>query len=315
MSESGTIEGDFGSYLASVYERDIDLLLMEEFHVSSEFVTWFAARAGVSSAVFDGAWHSVTDADGETDLLLRVLADKRRIGILIENKVAALEQDRQDERYHLRAARAQQERKFDSFVTCICAPQVYLTGLRAESVYQSEIPYESIADWFGALDGPRHAWRRRIMLEAIQQSRRGYTMIVNPAVSDFHLAFWEHIQRHHPAIIMRRPTPKGNKSNWIVMKGHDFPPRVQLHFKMDQSVVELGFAGRRVAEILAQKSVWPDQIRPVQKRGTAALAIRVPFVDRMKSLSSQREPLDEVLRALSTLLAYGRLLERPDNNS
>jgi len=47
-------------------------------------------------------------------------------------------------------------------------------------------------------------------------------MIVNPTVSDFHLAFWEHIQRHHPSIIMRRPTPKGNKSNRIVMKGTIF---------------------------------------------------------------------------------------------
>lgn len=311
MSESGTVEGDFGSYLATVYERDIDLLLMEEFHVSGEFVTWFAARAGVQGAEFDGAWHSVTDADGETDLLLRVRGGERRIGILIENKVAAPEQDRQDERYHIRAARAQRERKFDDFVTCICAPEVYLAGLRAERLYQSYIPYEAIAVWFGGLDGPRHAWRQRIMLEAIQQGRRGYTMVVNPTISDFHLAFWEHIQRHHPSIVMRRPTSKGNKSNWIVMKGHDFPPRVQLHFKMDQQVVELGFSGRSVAELLARKSDWPDEIRPIQKRGTAALAIRVPYVDRMKPLTEQLEPLEEVFRALSALLIYARLLDKP----
>lgn len=302
-------EADFGSYLATVYERDIDLLLMEEFHVSADFVAWFASLANIVGAVFDGAWHSVTDADGETDLLLRVRASEGSVGVLIENKVAAPEQQRQDERYHLRAARAQQARKFDSFVTCICAPQVYLDGMPGNRLYQSRISYEAIADWFAGLDGPRHAWRRRIIREAIQQGRRGYTMVVNSAVSGFHLAFWEHVQRHHPAIMMRRPTPKGNKSNWIVMKGLDFPAGVQLHFKMDQSVVELGFGGRRVAELLARKSDWPDEIRPVQKQGTAALSIRVPLVDRMKPLADQLEPLEEVFRALSMLLPYGRLLE------
>lgn len=302
-------KGDFGSYLATVYERDIDLLLMEEFHVSGDFVAWFASLANVDGAVFDGAWHSVTDADGETDLLLRVRANEASVGILIENKVAASEQERQGERYHLRAARAQQERKFDSFVTCICAPQVYLDGMQGDRLYQSRISYEAIADWFAALDGPRHAWRHRVMREAIQQGRRGYTMVVNTTVSNFHLAFWEHVQRHHPAIVMRRPTPKGNKSNWIVMKGLDFPPGVQLHFKMDQSVVELGFGGRRVAELLARRSDWPDEIRPVQKRGTAALSIRVPFVDRMKPLADQIGALEKVFRALLALLPYGRLLE------
>jgi hypothetical protein len=302
-------EADFGSYLATVYERDIDLLLMEEFHISEAFVAWFAQTAGVDAARFDGAWHSVTDADGETDLLLRVRANDQSIGILIENKVAAPEQYKQDERYHLRAARAQEERKFDTFITCICAPQVYLDGLGAERLYQRHISYEEIAAWYAGLDGPRHAWRHRIMLEAIRQGRRGYTMIVNPAVSDFHLAFWEHVQRHHPGIAMRRPTPKGNKSNWIVMKGHDFPVGVQLHFKMNQSVVELGFGQRRVSELLARKSDWPEGIMPVQKGGTAALAMRVPLIDRMKPLAGQLEPLEAVFQALGMLLPYGRLFE------
>ena len=34
-------ETKFGRYLASVEERDIDLLLMEEFQITDEFVIWF----------------------------------------------------------------------------------------------------------------------------------------------------------------------------------------------------------------------------------------------------------------------------------
>ncbi|TVV77462.1 hypothetical protein [Sphingomonas solaris] len=63
----------FGAYLANVQERDVDLLLMEEFHVDGRFVEWFCDRVGGAGARFDGASHSVTDADGETDLLLQTL--------------------------------------------------------------------------------------------------------------------------------------------------------------------------------------------------------------------------------------------------
>lgn len=47
----------FGSYLATVQERDIDLLLMEEFHISADFVDWFCQQVGEVGGQFDGAWH------------------------------------------------------------------------------------------------------------------------------------------------------------------------------------------------------------------------------------------------------------------
>lgn len=139
----------FGNYLANVQERDIDLLLMEEFHVSPVFVTWFCGQVGVSPGNFDGAWHSVTDADGETDLLLRVSDGKKRAGVLIENKIAAPEQGEQSARYHLRAARAQNEGHFDSFIVCMCAPRTYLASLPADTMYQARVAYEEIAGWSG----------------------------------------------------------------------------------------------------------------------------------------------------------------------
>ena len=98
------IETEFGSYLVSVQERDIDLLLMEEFHADPAFVTWFSGMCGLEDTSFMGAWHSVTGANGETDLLVLVRANDRRVAILIENKVAAAEQPSQDQRYLQRGA-------------------------------------------------------------------------------------------------------------------------------------------------------------------------------------------------------------------
>jgi hypothetical protein len=135
------VEEDFGRYLLTVEERDIDLLLMEEFHVSPAFVSWFAVQVRVGDATFAGAWHSVSDTDGETDLLLRVVSGGTRTAILIENKVAAPEQSRQDERYHIRGARSRDAGLFDVYITCMCAPSAYLAGLRANSLYERRIKF------------------------------------------------------------------------------------------------------------------------------------------------------------------------------
>jgi hypothetical protein len=83
QNNSGAPNANFGRYLASVTERDVDLLLMEEFHVSDDFVAWFCGELGLHRVSPASAWHSLSDTDGESDLLLRVLKEGLRIGILI----------------------------------------------------------------------------------------------------------------------------------------------------------------------------------------------------------------------------------------
>jgi hypothetical protein len=166
---TGAPDAVFGRFLAPVDERDVDLLLLEEFHVSDEFVAWFCSELSLSGAVPSAAWHSVSDTDGESDLLLRVLREGRRLGVFIENKVSAPEQDWQSERYHLRAKRAVEQHKLDEYLTVICAPRAYLEALPKDSSYQHRVPYERIADWFGGQLGRRAAYRRLVMLEAIER--------------------------------------------------------------------------------------------------------------------------------------------------
>ena len=300
---------DFGAYLANVQERDIDLVLMEEFHVDGDFVEWFCDQVGISGARFDGAWHSVTDADGETDLLLRVVADGERIGVLIENKISAPAQQRQDERYHLRAARAQNEGKFDRFVICICAPRAYLDGMPKESAYQSGVAYEDVSDWYARSDDARSSWRRSIMEEAVAQGRRGYRMVVNETVSRFHMEFWEHLQISYPALVMRRPTPKGSKSNWLLFKSVGAPKGVGFHVKIDQRVVELGFTGRKVADLLLAIPLLPAEMRVVQKGGTAALSMSTPALNQNLPLAEQKHALAAVMDTVVSLLPFVSALE------
>jgi hypothetical protein len=86
---------------------------------------------------------------------------------------------------------------------------------------------------------------------------------------------------------------------------------VNMHHKLDQRVLELGFSGRSIEEVLAVKSDWPEDIVPVQKRGTASLAIRVPPVDMTLGLAAQLPAIEEALAAAYKLMPYSPLLKGP----
>lgn len=192
----------------------------------------------------------------------------------------------------------------------MCAPSRYLERLGG-STYDHRVSYEKIAQWFGAQQGRRATWRHHIMLEAIEQGRRGYSMVVNEAKTAFHLAYWEHLQAGYPHLLMSKPKKKGSKSDWIALKGHDFPKGVKLHHKFDQQVMELGFGGHRIKAILDVKKDWND-IMVRQKEGTATLGIKVPLIDMKLTFLEQMPLIDEALQAAYRLVPYASLLQAQD---
>src|SRR6266446_6305035 len=95
------------NFIEAVAERDIDLLLLEEFHVSDEFRSWFVNQVlpdSLTNTSFEGAWHSVTQPRlGESDLLVIVAGSTGgRMALLIENKIDAPPQPEQGARYRER---------------------------------------------------------------------------------------------------------------------------------------------------------------------------------------------------------------------
>lgn len=305
------LTSDFGRYLQKVEERDVDLLLMEEFHVVPAFASWFAEHVGLGQEVqFDGAWHSLNEQDGESDLLLRVRLGNERVAVLIENKIGAPDQDRQDERYHVRGIRSQEAGRFERFVTCMCAPQVRLGGLSADTAYEHRVPYEWIYDWFSRQDGPRAGWRAAVMREAIEQGRRGYTMQMHAGKTAFHLAYWEHLRSHHPTLVMKHPgVKKGPGSDWMIMKGVDFPKGVTLDHKNTEGCIDLSFVRTHVAQLAMLPR--PDGARVLKRGKSAALSLSVPLLDMDRPFEQQIEKVEAALLAAHKLAPFAVMLPNP----
>ncbi|WP_426664458.1 hypothetical protein [Rhodanobacter aciditrophus] len=293
----------------AVQERDIDLLILEELHATPAFAAWWAALLGLSGATFDGAWHSVSNADGETDVLLRVHVGQERIGVLIENKIAACEQHEQDVRYHRRGAQGLKDAWFDRYLTCIVAPQTYLAGLADDSRYDARVPYESIAAWFAEQPGARATWRCRVMHEAVTQGRRSYVKVVSEAVTAFHRDYHAYLCRTQPTLRMVPPTEKGARGHWVIVQAQGWPPGLWLNHHMSSKGgdhVDLGLKGFTQSDISSRVGELPSDIIPLTSGKQAGLSIRVPTIDFKGSVAAQIDALDEVFAAMLRLVPYAR---------
>ncbi len=295
---------EFGQYLRSVTERDLDLLLLEELHSNAEFATWVIGELGFGpGASFDGAWHSISDHDGETDLLLRVRQGDARVLVLIENKINAPEQQSQDLRYHLRGERARDVGHCERYVTAMCAPQVYLDGLANDSAYQHRMSYEAIADWLQAAGGVRAVWRKSVLDLAINHARRGYLMKVHSGKTAFHQDYFDFVTAGYPDLVMKKPDPKGGKSDWIYLRGPNLPKGVRLIHKNDQGCVDLQFERTTASELVSRRQLdWPQEARVVARGGSAAISITVPVCNMEQPFLDQTSSVEAALNAARRLV-------------
>lgn len=178
-------------FVASIAERDIDLLVMEELSVSTEFREWFSSRV-FGEPIYQshiGAWHSISDPQfGESDLVFLFEAvDGSRTSILIENKIDAPPQPKQGERYRLRGEKGLKEGYWDKFKTCVIAPNKYLISSKHSEMYDVEVSYEELLAYFQSRcpRNERFPYKARILLEGIEQNRRGYQPEHNEEVTKF----------------------------------------------------------------------------------------------------------------------------------
>ena len=135
--------------ISGVSERDTDLLFLEEFTSSPDFVDFFLNRIGLSGKglSFLEASRSVTDSTGESDLevTLKGIDDKKFV-LLLENKVNAGFQPKQAERYRARGTTYANHGKISGFTTVLLAPARYFDG--EKKGFDHRVDYEAVRDWF-----------------------------------------------------------------------------------------------------------------------------------------------------------------------
>lgn len=181
--------------LTHATERDIDLLLVEEFAASPLFARAVLKAIDLGNLGFVQAavLHSVRRlySRREIDISVRIQTHAGEVLLLIENKLDTSEQPRQAESY--RAEAEEQTTRHHLVRTVLICPQAYSAeNRRFAKGFDHVVNYENLAAFFearaaretGELAG-RLSHRGRMMRQAIEKQRRGYTQVIHPAKRQF----------------------------------------------------------------------------------------------------------------------------------
>ena len=298
-------------FIASVVERDIDLVVMEELSVSDEFRDWFSSRV-YSTPVFQsaiGVWHSVVDgALGESDIVYVFTSQAgQRIALLIENKIDAPPQTQQGERYRLRGDKGVRDGYWDEFKTCVIAPERYLTSSKHSQEYDSEISYEELLAFFSSrrFRDCRYLYKARIIQEAVEQNRRGYQPEYSEEMTSFVRNYYDLAARDFPHFGIQEPKPRPSGSTWVMFNPIGYPNGIRLCHQLTSGNVKLFFNLQADnIENLRQRyqSFIIDNVNISLAGKSVALTIEVPKINPLECVfDTEHQKISEALKALSIL--------------
>jgi len=230
------------------YERDIDLLLAEEFSVNPAFAVWFLNQTKFAHADATVVDVHVSKADtlGESDLIVVFEStDGDRFALLIEDKIDAPLQPDQALRYHQRAAKEVKLGLCAHYEIVLAAPRHYIHGYPGLDGFDVKIAHEDIGAALAEIDpSPRGLYRSSFVGTAASKRINKWKPERDPATD----AFWEAAYRlatdEFSILEMKRiSVTKG--STWINFRPRDMPTmpkRIYISLKGDRGLNDLTFS-------------------------------------------------------------------------
>lgn len=301
------------NFVASITERDIDLLLLEELSVSDAFREWLTARL-FGSRVYSsaaGAWHSVVAGEQREADLLFIFLDQsgQRIAVLLENKIDAPPQPEQAEGYLVRGKRGEEEGYWDSYITCILAPQKYLNAASKSDGYQQKVSYEELLAYFASrrfLD-VRFDYKARIVQEAIEQNRRGYQPVFSEEMTGFVQQYVAYANQFYPELHVQAAKPRPAGSTWITFSPKGLPLNAELCHQTTAGFVKVFFSGAAEQFAALEQRFMPllssDQAIALAGK-SVSISQEVPRLEPLsQTFVEQQKKVDTALVALRQLLA------------
>lgn len=310
----------------AVAERDVDLLLLEEFDSGSGFFEWFV-RCTVNWSDLERneirVWHSISSDSGESDVVVvaKTPGGRRRV-LLVENKIDAPPQPEQAARYFLRGETGIARGHWHEFSVCLVAPRKYLGSARNASGYLHQIAYEDIITWFDReLPASRRTdFKCHLIQAAIDQSRRGYVGETFEPVARFFAGYRELANSLFPELNFSAGGTRSRGSDWAVFKPANLGKNLIRH-KLYRGVVDLELTKRASqlpelirlnAHVLGAQAAFVKTQASVR---SAMIRLVVPPIKRESEFTGQRDAALAGLKAAFKLMTlYPQLVLPPENH-
>jgi putative lipoic acid-binding regulatory protein len=289
-------------------ERDMDLLIIEEFITDKEFANIFLSKVDIGDYEIEEAIHSKTDAEfGESDIVFILKVSGKRHAIHIEDKVDAMAMPNQCDRYSKRAAKDIAKGQYDSYSVLIVAPAKYLSENTEAQKYPCKVTYEELADFFRAKDGARYQYKLALIERAIIEQKNGYQYEADARMVAFCAAINEYQKENYPSL------PPFSVAWWpecfSLMKG------AKLLFKANKGYCDLQFKKTTIAELCSKvQNFISPRMHIVEAGKSASVRIEVKPIDFEKPFSQFSNEVDEALKALCELYELSKVVATSANS-
>jgi hypothetical protein len=293
--------------IRGITERDIDLLLLEEFAVSTEFREWFCSKVGLpTKSELVSAARSVVTSTGESDLEITFSTGTRTTRFLIENKIDAILQSRQAERYQARAVHYMDAGACDEVSVVLFAPEHYATSV---SGFDLTLTYEEVVAWFKVSDygDLRTTYKVKVLEKALARNETGWQLVPDKGATNFWRSYWEAASDNATELRMPKPGAKPATSNFIFFKPLGLPRSVKLVHKVPYGNVDLQFAnvGHRVSEVIPELgSLLSKGMVIEQAHKSLVVRMRVEEVALESSFTTVKETIRLALESAVLLLQW-----------
>lgn len=325
--------------LTHATERDIDLLLVEEFAASATFSSWFLEQLGLNVEGMGAVsvFHSTRRMHNrrEIDISVDISTDAGRVLLLVENKLDTDEQPDQAKSYRdeaeLRAS------GYQRVLTVLVCPEHYIASHhRFAQAFDRVVTYESVCQHFrnrtqtapGEI-GARCLHRASLIEQAIGKSRRGYVQVVHPGKRAF--------SNHYVALLKELGSPlipgpsmkkdSGAESVTMIFAPKTLPkwpflPQMRIVHQLREANANINFYTwgdhfPALAQAMAPALQGTDfrLVPTVNKRrgGRSGLMVvaETPKVDQFADFDQQREAIVQGIKATEKLRDW--LLEHRAN--
>jgi hypothetical protein len=292
--------------LRGVSERDVDLLLVEELSASSGFRAWFSEKVGLAQSDLAAVARSVISSSGESDIELTFQSAAGTTKVLVENKIDAVLQPRQSERYAERGEAYVGSRLCDTFMTVLIAPDAYGT---ARSRFDARVSYEQLREWFQMQleSDARAPYKLALLDQALERAASGWTLVPDPAATSFWQCYWRVACEVAPELQMPAPGSKPATSGFIRFRPAQLPAGVELLHKVPYGNVDLQFAGMatRAGEFArAHVGTLAPGMRIEAASKSLVVRIAVPSAALEAPFESSATAVREALCAARRLLSW-----------
>ena len=298
------------------YERDIDLFLAEEFAVSPDFAKWFLTQTKSFDEVdaqVDGVYVSKSDATGESDL---VVIFKRENGtahfaLLIEDKIDAPLQPKQEERYRLRAADevARTSSSYSEAAVIICAPQAYKNAHPETETFDAFVSYEAIAAFLKEQKptSARNEYRATFIETSSKKKINAPTITYDDVTDSFWKAVYKLATSDFSDLNMK-PSRYARGTTWESFRPLDMPsmPKlIRVDLKGASGFVDLTFSYTlcRVMQPLV-KSILEENMEIHQTGRACAIRLCVKPFTICEDFKTMEAPIRDALGASVRLVRF-----------